>query len=71
LIEQVTYRNLLSHGYHGIDEEKLFILTTKITTIQDFVDPMLKNKKSGIKSFHTFLVILRYLDEKQVISIGL
>ena len=46
MIELVTYRNLLSHEYHGIDEEKLFILTTKITTIQDFVDLMLKKVRN-------------------------
>ena len=32
----VTYRNLLSHEYHGIDVAKLFALTKKIATIQDF-----------------------------------
>jgi len=42
MIELVTYRDLLSHEYHGIDEEKLFILTMKINTIQDFVDLMQK-----------------------------
>ena len=42
MIGLVTYRNLLSHEYHGIDEEKLFILTTKIETIREFVDLMLK-----------------------------
>jgi uncharacterized protein YutE (UPF0331/DUF86 family) len=42
MIGLVTYRNLLSHEYHGIDDEKLFILTTKIETIQEFVDLMQK-----------------------------
>jgi uncharacterized protein YutE (UPF0331/DUF86 family) len=42
MIGLVAYRHLLSHEYHGIDEEKLFILTTKIETIREFVDLMLK-----------------------------
>jgi uncharacterized protein YutE (UPF0331/DUF86 family) len=42
MIGLVTYRNLLSHEYHGIDEEKLFLLTTKIGTIREFVDQMQK-----------------------------
>jgi uncharacterized protein YutE (UPF0331/DUF86 family) len=40
MIGMVTFRNLLSHEYHGIDEEKLFILTTKLTTLMEFVDLM-------------------------------
>lgn len=42
MIGLVTYRNLLSHEYHGIDEEKLFTLTTKIQIIREFVDLMQK-----------------------------
>jgi uncharacterized protein YutE (UPF0331/DUF86 family) len=40
MIELVTYRNLLSHEYHGITEEQLFHLTKKITIIKKFVKLM-------------------------------
>lgn len=40
MIELVTYRNLLSHEYHGITEEQLFHLTKKITIIEKFVKLM-------------------------------
>ncbi len=36
----VTFRNLLSHEYHGINESKLFLLTKKVGTIREFVDLM-------------------------------
>ena len=38
----VTFRNLLSHEYHGITEEKLFSLIHQIATIREFVDVMQK-----------------------------
>ena len=47
LIGLVTYRNLLSHEYHGITDEKLFRLIQKIPTIREFTDTMqdtIKNK---------------------------
>ena len=47
MIGLVTYRNLLSHEYHGIDEEKLFILTTKVPLIQEFTDRMQKKIREG------------------------
>lgn len=47
MIELVTYRNLLSHEYHGIDEEKLFMLTTKIRAIREFFDLMQKKIMTG------------------------
>jgi len=37
MIGLVTYRNLLSHEYHGISEETLFNLTKKIASIRQFV----------------------------------
>ena len=37
MIGLVTYRNLLSHEYHGISEESLFNLTKKIASIRQFV----------------------------------
>jgi len=40
MIELVTYRNLLSHEYHGITEKQLFDLTKKITIIKKFVKLM-------------------------------
>ena len=40
MIGLVTYRNLLSHEYHGITEETLFNLTKKIASIRQFVDIM-------------------------------
>jgi uncharacterized protein YutE (UPF0331/DUF86 family) len=40
MIGLVTYRNLLSHEYHGIDEEKLFSLTTRIPRVLTFVKTM-------------------------------
>ena len=40
MTELVTFRNLLSHEYHGIDEEKLFLLTKKIAAMQEFVSLM-------------------------------
>lgn len=40
LIGLVTYRNLLSHEYHGITDEKLFSLIQKIPIIQEFTDTM-------------------------------
>ena len=42
LMELVTFRNLLSHEYHGIDEKKLFSLTKKVGSITEFVDLMKK-----------------------------
>jgi uncharacterized protein YutE (UPF0331/DUF86 family) len=42
MIELVTYRNLLSHEYHGITEENLFDLTKRIETIKKFVELMQK-----------------------------
>jgi uncharacterized protein YutE (UPF0331/DUF86 family) len=36
----VTYRNLLSHEYHGITEETLFDLTKKTDCIRQFVAMM-------------------------------
>jgi uncharacterized protein YutE (UPF0331/DUF86 family) len=47
MIGLVTYRNLLSHEYHGITEEKLFTLVHQIRTIQDFVDQMQSTIKSA------------------------
>ena len=38
----VTFRNLLSHEYHGINGNKLFLLTKKVNTIREFVDDMKK-----------------------------
>jgi len=40
MIGLVTYRNLLSHEYHGITEETLFDLTKKIPGIRQFVGMM-------------------------------
>ena len=40
MIGLVTYRNLLSHEYHGISEETLFNLTKKIVSIRQFVGIM-------------------------------
>lgn len=40
LIGLVTYRNLLSHEYHGITNEKLFSLIQKIPTIREFTNGM-------------------------------
>jgi uncharacterized protein YutE (UPF0331/DUF86 family) len=40
MIGLVTYRNLLSHEYHGISEETLFNLTKKIASIRQFVGMM-------------------------------
>ncbi|MCX6689058.1 MAG: DUF86 domain-containing protein [Methanoregula sp.] len=40
MVRLVTYRNLLSHEYHGITEEKLFNLTCQIGTIEEFVRQM-------------------------------
>ena len=40
MIGLVTYRNLLSHEYHGISEETLFNLTKKIASIRQFVGIM-------------------------------
>ena len=42
MIGLVTSRNLLSHEYHGITEEKLFSLIHQIATIREFVDVMQK-----------------------------
>lgn len=47
LIGLVTYRNLLSHEYHGRTAEKLFSLIQKISTVREFTDEMqdtIKNK---------------------------
>jgi uncharacterized protein YutE (UPF0331/DUF86 family) len=38
----VTFRNLLSHEYHGINESKLFLLTKKVNTIREFADTIKK-----------------------------
>jgi uncharacterized protein YutE (UPF0331/DUF86 family) len=40
MIKLVTYRNLLSHEYHGITEEQLFHLTKKVAIIKKFVNQM-------------------------------
>ncbi|MFA4826246.1 MAG: HepT-like ribonuclease domain-containing protein [Methanoregula sp.] len=40
MVGLVTYRNLLSHEYHGISEETLFSLTKKTGCIQQFVGVM-------------------------------
>ena len=40
MIGMVTYRNLLSHEYHGISDETLFELTKKIPRIRQFVNQM-------------------------------
>ena len=40
MIGLVTFRNLLSHEYHGISEETLFNLTKKIASIRQFVGIM-------------------------------
>jgi uncharacterized protein YutE (UPF0331/DUF86 family) len=40
MVGLVTYRNLLSHEYHGITEENLFDLTKKIASIRQFVELM-------------------------------
>ena len=40
MVGLVTYRNLLSHEYHGISEETLFNLTKKIASIRQFVGMM-------------------------------
>ncbi len=40
MIGLVTYRNLLSHEYHGITEETLYNLTKKIDSIRQFVGIM-------------------------------
>jgi uncharacterized protein YutE (UPF0331/DUF86 family) len=40
MIGLVTFRNLLSHEYHGISEETLFNLTKKIDSIRQFVGIM-------------------------------
>jgi uncharacterized protein YutE (UPF0331/DUF86 family) len=42
MVNLVTYRNLLSHEYHGITMEKLFTLTTRTGTIEEFVRVMQK-----------------------------
>ena len=40
MIGLVTYRNLLSHEYHGITEKTLFDLTKKADCIRQFVGVM-------------------------------
>ena len=40
MIGLVTFRNLLSHEYHGISEETLFNLTKKIASIRQFAGIM-------------------------------
>lgn len=40
LIGFVTYRNLQSHEYHGITDEKLFNLIQKIPAIREFTGAM-------------------------------
>lgn len=50
LIGLVTYRNLLSHEYHGITNEKLFSLVQKIPTIREFtygMQDIIKAQKQG------------------------
>ena len=37
MIGLVTYRDLLSHEYHGISEETFFSLTKKIANIRQFM----------------------------------
>jgi uncharacterized protein YutE (UPF0331/DUF86 family) len=43
----VTYRNLLSHEYHGITEEKLFTLVKNVGHIRTFVHRMQEQIRSG------------------------
>ena len=40
MIGLVTYRNLLSHEYHGITENDLFLLKNRIPVIRQFVEVM-------------------------------
>lgn len=40
MIGLVTYRNLLSHEYHGISDDTLLELTKKIPSIRQFVNLM-------------------------------
>jgi uncharacterized protein YutE (UPF0331/DUF86 family) len=40
MIGLVTYRNLLSHEYHGITEKDLLVLKNKIPAIQRFAEEM-------------------------------
>lgn len=42
MVNLVTYRNLLSHEYQGITTAKLFTLTTRTGTIEEFVRMMQK-----------------------------
>jgi uncharacterized protein YutE (UPF0331/DUF86 family) len=42
MVSLVTYRNLLSHEYHGITTENLFTLITRIGTIEEFVKQVQK-----------------------------
>ena len=46
MLGMVTFRNLLSHEYHGIDEEKLFRLMQKIGGIRTFVETIRKEIQS-------------------------
>ena len=43
----VTYRNLLSHEYHGITEEKLFTLVKNVGHIRTFVQKMQECIRTG------------------------
>jgi uncharacterized protein YutE (UPF0331/DUF86 family) len=43
----VTYRNLLSHEYHGITEEKLFTLVKNVGHIRTFVQKMQEYIRNG------------------------
>jgi uncharacterized protein YutE (UPF0331/DUF86 family) len=45
MIGLVTYRNLLSHEYHGITQEKLFTLIYQLDCVRAFVDTMEKQIK--------------------------
>lgn len=43
----VTYRNLLSHEYHGITEEKLYTLIKNVGHIRTFVHQMQECIRAG------------------------
>jgi len=43
----VTYRNLLSHEYHGITEEKLYTLVKNVGHIRTFVHQMQECIRAG------------------------
>ena len=47
MTEMVTYRNLLSHEYHGITEEKLYTLVKNAGHIRTFVHRMQECIRDG------------------------